>query len=693
MAVGRWWTGTIAAALAAVMSIATAEAAAAQPRKAPAAAARDYDVQIRRDKFGVPHVLGRTDADAAFGLGFAQAEDDFTTIQESIFTSRGRRAALLGPDGLPSDALVHMMDVHGMLDRGYERDLSPAVRRILDAYAAGVTRYAALHPEKVAPGLGKVTGRDLAAFTLFRGPTFYGLDGVFTQVATGRLPEVKESGSNAVAIRPARSADRHTRLLFNSHQPFTGPLTWYEAVVQSGEGWHVAGSFFPGSPFLLGGHNAHLAWAATVNHPDLVDVYRLVINPANPNQYRLDGRWRDLERKTVEIQVKQPDGSLKPVSREILRSEHGPVMRGPQGVFAIRYPTTSGVRQLGQYYAMNKARNLAEWKAAMGMQALSSINYIYADEKGNVGYLSNGLYPKRKEGLDWSGIVPGDRSDLIWREIRPISQSPQIWNPKSGLVFNANNTPFRASDPADDLKPADFPASMGIETHMTNRALRAAETYGADPSITAQEWNTYKYDLAYSPQSDEFAWVKAVTAMDAAGDADLAAAQDVLRRWDGRTDLKNRGAALIAMMWLQKRQNPAFTPMQMLKASIPLLKKAYGRVDPEWGEVNRLRRGTVDLPVDGGPDVFRAIYGRPDPDGRLRAINGDCYVMFVEWDRQGRLTSRSIHQFGSATLDASSPHYADQSPLFAAHQTKPVLFTEAQLAGNITRSYRPPPAP
>lgn len=680
--------GALAAAL---LLAGPAATAAAKDARAGPAAARAYDVQIRRDRFGVPHILGKTDADAAYGLGFAQAEDDFATVQDSVFASRGRLAALKGAEAVPSDSLFQLMDVQGMLDRGYERDLSPAVRRILDAYAAGVTRYAALHPEKVAPGLGAVTGRDLAAFTLFRGPTFYGLDGVFTQVATGRLPEaMKETGSNALAVAPSRAADGHTRLLFNSHQPFTGPLTWYEAVVESREGWHVAGSFFPGSPFLLGGHNEHLGWAATVNHPDLVDVYRLTINPANPNQYRLDGRWRELERRTVDISVKQADGSLKPVSREFLRSEHGPVLRGPQGVFAIRYPTFGGVRQLAQYYAMNKARNLAEWKAAMAMQALPSINYVYADGKGNVGYLSNGLYPLRKDGPDWSGVVAGDRSDLIWRQVRPISQSPQVWNPKSGLVFNANNTPFRATDPNDDLRPADFPASMGLETHMTNRAWRAAETFGADPSITAAEFDTYKYDLAYSVQSDEFAWVKAVTAVDPAGDADLAAAQAVLRRWDGRTDLRNRGAALVAFMWLQKRQNPDFTPLQMLKASLPLLKRAYGRVDPEWGEVNRLRRGAVDLPLDGGPDVFRAIYGRLEADGRLRAVNGDCYIMFVEWDRQGRLTSRSIHQFGSATLDTASPHYADQAPLFAAHRTKPVLFTEAQLAGAIARTYRPP---
>src|SRR5262249_34705640 len=111
-------------------------------------------------------------------------------------------------------------------------------------------------------------------------------------------------GSNAVAVSPVRSADGATRLLVNSHQPYTGPVSWYEAVLESGQGWHVAGGFFPGSPFMLHGHNEHLGWANTVNDPDLIDIYQLTINPANPNQYQLDGQWRDFEKSDAKIRVK-----------------------------------------------------------------------------------------------------------------------------------------------------------------------------------------------------------------------------------------------------------------------------------------------------------------------------------------------------------------------------------------------------
>jgi len=651
-----------------------------------------YSVRIRRDHFGVPHILGRTDADAAYGLGFAQCEDDFVTVQNSLMTSRGRQAMLKGAEGVPSDTLFALMDVNGTLDAGYLRDVPPHLRGVLDAYAAGVNRYAALHPEKVATGLLPVTGRDLAAFIVFRSPSFYGLDGVFIQAATGTLPIKEESGSNAVAVAPSRSADGHTRLLFNAHQPWTGPLTWYEAVVESGEGWHVAGGFFPANPFLLGGHNAHLGWAATVNHPKLHDVFKLVINPANPNQYRLDGQWKDLERRTIDIPVKQADGSMKTQSREIFRSVQGPVVKGPQGVFAILYPTQGGVRQVAEYWAMNRANDFTQWKSAMAMEAVPSINYLYADEKGNIGYLSNGMYPLRRADMgDAAAVLPGDDSSLIWTRLRPFAAAPHLWNPKSGWVFNSNNTPLHATDPSSDLKPSDFPSSQQLQPldDMTNRAYRALELYGPDRAITAQAFNDDKYDVAYSVHSDEVAWVKDVLAVDPKGDVDLIAAQAALRRWNGKADLKSRGMGLVALMWLQRRVHKDWTPLQMVQGAIPILKKGFGRVDPEWGEVNRIRRGKLDIPVDGGPDTFRALYASPDPDGRLHGVNGDSYYMFMDWDRQGHLTARSIHQFGSATQDFASPHYADQSPLFAAHQTKPVLFTEADLKGQIERDYSP----
>ncbi|HEX4712874.1 acylase [Phenylobacterium sp.] len=676
----------------AAFAVLAATPALAKPGPAPAA---HHDVRIRRDDWGVPHILAKTDVDAAYGLGFAQAEDDMATLQLGVFTARGRLAELQGPSGVESDYLVALQDVWGTVGRRYDRDLDPQVRRILEAYAAGVNAYATRHPKDLAPGLLPITGKDLAASFIYNGPTFYGLDGVFRQTMkptatkTAALEDEKlPTGSNGLAVAPVRSADGATRLLVNSHQPYTGPLAWYEAVIETGQGWHVAGGFFPGTPFMLHGHNAHLGWANTVNNPDLADVYQLSINPADPDQYRLDGQWKTLAKRTVQIRVKRADGGFDTVEREVLRSAHGPVVRTDHGVFAIRYAGMDEVRQPEQYYRLNKAANLAQWKAAMSLGVLPSINYVYADEKGNIGYVYNGRYPVRKEGVDWSGVVPGDRSDLIWTAQLPFEKIPQLWNPKSGFVFNSNNTPFQATDPADDLKPEAFSKTLGIQTNMTNRAYRVLETVGVQHSIDAKTFNDDKYDLAYSTRSDVAKGVQALLSVPAGDDADLAAAQALVKTWDRRTDVHSRATALVVLT-LTKLQGGG-SPLAALKASMADLKTHFGRFDPEWGEVNRIRRGKVDLAIDGGPDTYRAVYGRPDPDGRLHALAGDTYVMFVEWDKQGRLSSRSVHQFGSATQDEASPHYADQTPLFVAMKTKPVWFTETQLNGHIAKDYRPP---
>jgi penicillin amidase/acyl-homoserine-lactone acylase len=330
----------------------------------------------------------------------------------------------------------------------------------------------------------------------------------------------------------------------------------------------------------------------------------------------------------------------------------------------------------------------------MALQALPSLNFVYADEKGNIGYVYNGLFPVRQEGTDWKGTLPGDRSDMIWHAYLPFDKVPQLWNPPSGFVFNSNNTPFHSTAPADDLKPQDFSPTLGIQTNMTNRAWRALETYGADPQITAASFHAYKYDLSYSARSDLAQIVADICAIDPGKDADLQQAQEILKRWDRETEVANRSAALAVLMGepvlVAKEQGTSPPrPIDTLREAIQSLKTHFGRLDPEWGEVNRLRRGTVDLAIDGGPDTYRAVYGDQQLDGTLTAMAGDTLIMFVSWDKSGQLTSESIHQFGSATMDKSSPHYADQSPLFVALKTKSVLFTRAQLAGHVEIDYRP----
>lgn len=697
--------------LAVVLARGVLEAPAATDPAPLIAKAADYDAVIKRDNWGVPHIFGKRDADVAFGLGFAHSEDDFATIQEVAIATRGELASVKGEKAAITDYLVNLMGVWETVDARYESDLSPEVRSVIEAYADGVNYYAALHPDEAARGFLPLTGKDVAAGFVFKSPFFYGLDKVLIAVFEGRIGKAgglsKEGvdaflpteephpiGSNGVAVSPSRSADGATRLLVNSHQPFTGPVAWYEAVLESEEGWHVAGGFFPGSPFMLHGHNANLGWANTVNEPDLIDVYRLTVNPDNEDQYLLDGEWREFEKSSARIRVDLWGPFWWTVEREVLRSEHGPVLKTENGAFAVRYAGIDEIRQVEQYYALDKATQLSEWIEAMKLQALPSINYLYADRQGNIAYVYNAQFPNRKEGVDWSGVLPGDDSSLIWKDYLPFNKMPMIVNPNSGFVFNANNTPFRATAVNDNLKADKFSDTLGIQSDMTNRALRLEETYGTDKSISGAEFRRYKYDVSYSDGSQMAKIIGEVLSADPGDEAELKEAQAILRAWDRVADIQSRGAALAVLTAEPvvtagiRGQTPP-DPMDTLRTAMMRLKTHFGRLDPEWGEVNRFRRGSVDLPVDGAPDVLRAIYGTREEDGTLTAHGGDTLIMFVEWDKAGRLSSESAHQFGSATLDATSPHYADQAPLFVGRRTKPVLFTADDLEEHVAESYRP----
>ena len=333
------------------------------------------------------------------------AEGCASTRQYSAFAPAEMTSAVLAaslPEQDAVDYMARLMDVWKLVEARYQTDLSPETRAIAEAYADGVNHYAALHPEQVLPGVIPATGEDVVAGFVFRTPMFYGFQrhvlALFDdegsassgprqgQLALEMLPgtdlPLGPIGSNGIAVGPTRSADGATRLLINSHQPYTGPVAWYEVRLKSEEGWDMAGGVFPGSPLILHGHNRHLGWASTVNRPDLVDVYLLEINPENQNQYRFDGEWRDLEVGEAEIGMRIFGRLRWTVKRELLRSVHGPVIRREHGTYALRYAGMDEIRQLEQYYRLGKARNFDEWRAAMAMQALPSINYAYADREG-----------------------------------------------------------------------------------------------------------------------------------------------------------------------------------------------------------------------------------------------------------------------------------------------------------------------
>jgi len=680
--------------------------------------AANYDAEIIRDNWGVPHVFGKRDADTSFGLAYAHAEDDFETIQEVVAATRGVLARYRGADAAPTDYVVSFLDVWPTMEAHYASGVPDDVKAIADAYAAGINLYAAENPDATWAGLAPFRAEDVVAGFMFKTPFFYGLDKVLQGLFEGDAnrevaraislaPTDKnraftlapdngaELGSNAIAVSAERGGDGITRLLINSHQPLSGPVAWYEAHLVSEEGLNITGGLFPGTPLILHGFNENLGWANTVNHIDLSDVYVLTRNPENPMQYKLDGEWVDFEVTEITLPVKLFGPFAYPAKRPLLRSKHGPVVERDGATYALRYTGMGEVRQLEQYYRLNQAENLEDFMAAMRMNALPSINYVYGDKDNNIAFIHNAQYPNRADGWDWSKDMPGDRSELIWQGYRPFTQVPKLINPQSGLLFNANNTPYDATDGPDNLTPAMFPPSMGLATNQTNRSMRLIELTDGTSLIDRERLLELKFDDDYSSQSRPARLRDLMVGMDWSAHPDLLPAVEHMKGWNLSTDVNNRHTALVIMALRKQSRNGADdeSPAAMaaaLRWAVEFLTTHHGGFDVRWGDVSRLVRGDVNMEIDGGPDVLRAIYAAGDyANGIAPATHGDTWIGLVEWDQAGKQTADIIHNYGSATLDATSPHYADQAPLFATKKWRRALTTRAEIEANATRMYRP----
>jgi acyl-homoserine-lactone acylase len=682
-----------------------------------------YQVMIERDYLGVPHIIGERDVDAAFGFAYAQAEDNWQIIHDTIPFYRGTNAAINGKDAATVDFLVQWLGIWETIDRDYVTQLKPETRAWIGAFVDGINYYAALHPEQTNPSIFPITEKDVVAGYMLRHLLFYGFDASITElfkpqrqrpVSRGPADADKQArpmaegvtigslpvGSNAIAVSAPFTIDGATRLAINSHQPTTGPVAWYEAHIQSKEGLNVMGGLFPSSATIGVGFTENLAWGATVNKPDLVDIYVLDMDPNDPMRYKLDGEWKTLEAKDIEIEVKLFGFLPWTVTEVGLKSEHGPVIQNDHGTYAVRYAGMGEVRQLEQWLAMSKAQNFEQWRDAMRIQAFASFNFVYADRQGNTMFVHNSLTPKRLPSYDWTQYLPGDDSRLIWHDYMAFDDLPQVINPASGYLHSANQTPFRVSAEADNPNKDDYAIEDGFPTRMTNRADRGLELLAELESISEQQFFDIKHDKKYSVNSRAYAYLQQAVSADLGdiqGDSlqNYQAAQTLITNWDLSTDIENRGAALSACVlggeWLSE-QRGIDTPKALdeLVRCTDLLMSTSGRIDPLWGDVNRHVRGDLNIPVAGGPDTLRAIYGMGmEKDGYLTNVAGDGLYYQVSWDAQGDLKVRGIHQYGAATLDENSPHYADQAEDYANEILHDPLFDDARRQSKIERRYRP----
>ena len=685
---------------------------------------KNYSYEINRDKFGVPHVYGAKDKDAAFAFALAQAEDDLEHVEMMMKMSRGELsnftinsnsiAALYtlitgkgdilenleAIEGVELDFLFKFFNVKETVTQKIDEIPNETIEYI-KGYADGLNFYAAKNPNLVDQSLYPATVRDLVAGMTFRMPLFYGIDHSISELISLMDDEVKEvvkvnnalsnnhvvasinsyfkpSGSNAFAVAKSRSQDNETLLVINSHQPLTGPVAWYEIHLKSDEGLNIMGGTFPGSPFIHVGFNENLGWGATVNQPDLADIYKLDLNPRDNNQYLLDGKWENFIEINQNFKVKLfgPFSINYPIPMHY--SKHGPVLKDNNKAYALRFVGMHDVNHSTAWLKMNKSKNLSQWLEALKMQEIASLNLVYADKEDNIYFVHNVKSPIRNSNYDWKQVLPGNDSSLIWTEFHPFENIPQILNPSSGYIFSTNQNPFFVTANEDNLLPENYNPTMGFQTRITNRAYRAYELLDKDTSISFNEISQYKHDNKFSYNSRQYRFMSEIF-NHKFSDKKLINAQEFLTEWDLGTDSNNLHAAfgvcILSPEWLAEiTRQPQPDPILTFTNCVEEFYKNFGTLSIKWSEVNFLERGSKLVHIQGGPDVLRAIYAPRSKDGILRAVAGDGLYIHLKWDSNKKQISKSIHQFGSATMNMNSPHYDDQINLFANEELKNTFF-------------------
>ncbi len=659
-------------------------------------------IDIIRDKWGVPHIAAKTDAGVAYGLAWANAEDDFKTIQQGFLAGKAMLGVYSGKSGATVDFVVQFLQCRKIVDERYDKDIAPDYKLILESYAAGINAYANAHPHEVlVKNLFPVTPKDMLTYSVLQLAISSGADKALREITGGTVPlaiNLAPGGSNGYAFNSKKTKDGSVYLAINSHQPLEGPVAWYEAHLMSEEGWNILGALFPGAPSILHGCNENLGWAHTVNNPDKLDVYQLEINPANENQYKLDDHWETLEESTIKLKVKVM-GIHITVKRKIWNSKFGPTLVTKKGVFAIRTGALMEIRALEQWYRMNKARNFTEFKRALSMGAISGYNIVYADKYDTIYYLSNGKIPVRKAGYEWNSTIPGTTTQTLWNEFYPIDQLPQLVNPPSGYVYNSNHSPFNATAETENIQAVNYnDKSMDYETHDNNRSKRFMELIAQYPQVSYEDFKRIKYDLQL-PQ--KLAYQTDANALFQLSPNDLSDHQDVIQNlisWDRKATIESKGAAIFAIIYYQVVHEQAggatyrtLTKQKCLEL-IAFAKKYmlenFGRANITLGEYQKLVRGDKEWSLWGFPDVLSPQWTAPIKNGKLKSIGGDGLIMFVRFAKEGLPKIETINMYG-ASAKPGSKHFDDQVEMYLKQQTKTMTLDKATVYKNAEGVYHP----
>ena len=690
-------------------------------------------VHIIRDNWGIAHVYGKSDADAVFGMIYAQAEDDFNRIERNYLTNLGWLAQAEGESALYSDLRARLFIDVGRLQHQY-RAAPPWLKALMDAWSDGLnyflSTHSAVHPKVIRhfePWMalsfteGSIGG-DIETIDLKHLEKFYGSATppmARSRAATDSVSEESPGGSNGFAIAPQLTASGHAMLWINPHTSY-----YFRSELQmvSEAGLNVYGAVTWGQFFVYQGFNAHNGWMHTSYGGDAIDEYAEdVLKKPDGLYYRYGLKLKKLRVSVVTIPIKQAAG-LANRSFTVYHSHHGSIIRAENGKWIAVKLLQVPVAALSQSFLRTKTSDYASFRKTQDMRTDTSNNTVYADADGTIAYFHGNFIPKRDTSFDFTHPVDGSNPATEWQGPHAIADTITLLNPSNGWLFNSNNWPFSAAgeqSPKVENYPRYMwtkgenprgPHAVEVLSKLRNASLDSLIAAGYDGHLTA-------FDILLPPL------IKAYDALPGADPrrTDLREAIDTLRTWNRRTSADSVATA-VAIFWGQglierngaaarDADEPVYDYLvdkltdaeriDGLSAALAKLQQDFGRWRIAWGEINRFQRLTDDilqpfddarpsLAVGFAPSQWGALASfdssKPRKTKKIYGSVGNSFVAAVDF---GPIIHAKAIMSGGESGDPSSPHFTDQALMFSQGQFRDVLFYPEEVRAHAERSYRP----
>lgn len=693
------------------------------------------NVTIIRDTWGIPHIYGKTDADAVFGLLYAQCEDDFKRVEMNYIEKLGRLAEVNGQKDLYNDLQIRLLidSVDAITD--YKK-AEPWLKKLLNAYADGINFYLHTHPQKKPTlltnfkpwypllwtdgSIGAISTADISNNEIQH---FYSGNDAVGVTKIQRDPEL-QTGSNGFAFAPSITASGKSILYINPH------VTFYfrpEVQVSSEEGLNVYGAITWGQMFVYQGFNQYCGWMHTSSNVDVADMYaEKIVKKGNKFFYEYDGKLRPVIQKKITIKFLE-NGVLIDKNITTYYTHHGPVMAKRDGKWISLRSYNRSMTSLIQSWKRTKAKGFEDYKKVMELKSNTSNNTVFADNKGNIAYWHGNFVPIRDTKFDWGKVVDGTTSATEWKGLHAVDETVHSYNPVNGWLQNCNSTPYtvagKDSPKKSDYRPYMAPDGENFRGLNAVRVLGSSKDYTIDKVIKAG-YDTYltafeiivpamvaSFEKNIQPQDSLYALLKEPIS--------------TLKNWDFRAS-ESSVATTLAIETAQKigsqisrvyveegeldqvestrrfaaRATPTELLLPLLK-TVNELKTKFGKWEMPWGELNRFQRLTGDLnekyddaqaniPVGFASALWGclpSVNSRYFEGTKLRyGVGGNSFICAVEFGE--KIKAKSLLA-GGESGSKSSKHFSDQSLMYTQGKFKDVLFYKEDVLRNAERTYKP----